>query len=213
MKTDELIDGLAERLSPVNKHSLSRALLLTLGAGGVLSFALMAGWLGIRPDLEQAMGGVSFWMKFAYTLALAVAGFFLAEQLARPIGSTGKGLVLAILTILVMTVAAIAQIVMQPEAMRALLMGASWQVCARNILVVSIPLFAAIFLVMRRFAPTRIASAGAAAGLLAGAAGALVYGFHCDESAAPSVLIWYSLGMLAVTAIGALVAKAGALRW
>jgi pimeloyl-ACP methyl ester carboxylesterase len=45
--------------------------------------------------------------------------------------------------------------------------------------------------------------AGAAAGFAAGAAGALVYTLHCPEMTAPFLGIWYVLGMLIPTAVGA----------
>jgi hypothetical protein len=48
--------------------------------------------------------------------------------------------------------------------------------------------------------------------LLAGAVGAWIYAFHCNESAAPFVAIWYTLGMAAVGASGGLLGK-WLLRW
>ena len=65
---------------------------------------------------------------------------------------------------------------------------------------------------MKGLAPTRLRWAGAAAGLLAGAGGALVYALHCPEMAAPFIGIWYLLGMLIPTTIGALVGPR-VLRW
>ena len=50
------------------------------------------------------------------------------------------------------------------------------------------------------------------AGGCAGAFGAAIYGFHCDETASPFVVIWYTLGMAAVAALGAL-AGSRWLRW
>ena len=65
---------------------------------------------------------------------------------------------------------------------------------------------------MKGLAPTRLALAGAAAGLLAGAGGALIYALHCPEMAAPFLAIWYLLGMLIPTAVGALLGPR-LLRW
>jgi hypothetical protein len=61
-------------------------------------------------------------------------------------------------------------------------------------------------------APTRLRIAGAAAGFAAGAAGALVYTLHCPEMAAPFLGIWYVLGMLIPTAVGAALGPS-LLRW
>ena len=49
----------------------------------------------------------------------------------------------------------------------------------------------------------RLRWAGAASGFAAGSIGALVYTLHCPELAAPFLGIWYLLGMLIPTAIGA----------
>jgi hypothetical protein len=46
--------------------------------------------------------------------------------------------------------------------------------------------------------------AGAAAGFAAGAIGAFLYSVHCAELAAPFIGIWYLLGILIPTTIGAL---------
>lgn len=65
---------------------------------------------------------------------------------------------------------------------------------------------------MRSLAPTSLPLAGAAAGLLAGSVGALVYCLHCPEMGAPFIGTWYLLGMLIPTAAGALLGRF-VLRW
>ena len=67
MKTDELIDALAVGLEPVKP---ARPSLLLLTAAAVAAVAGVIVLLGVRPDLIQAMGGASPWMKALYTLAL-----------------------------------------------------------------------------------------------------------------------------------------------
>jgi hypothetical protein len=99
-----------------------------------------------------------------------------------------------------------------PERHMAMLMGGSWRVCARNIVLLSLPIFAGLFWSLRALAPTRLTLAGGAAGVLAGAAGTFIYAFHCTESAAPFVAIWYTLGIAAVGLFGALLGRL-ALRW
>ena len=84
--------------------------------------------------------------------------------------------------------------------------------CPWIIAVLSLPAFAAAFWAMQGLAPTRLRLAGASAGLVAGAAGALVYTFYCPELAAPFLGVWYALGMLIPTALGALLGPR-LLRW
>ena len=90
-----------------------------------------------------------------------------------------------------------------------LFLAQTWNTCPLNIAVLSVPVFAAALWGMKGFAPTRPALAGAAAGLLAGAAGAVVYTFHCPELAAPFLGTWYVLGMLIPTALGAATGPTG----
>ena len=213
MKTDDLIDELSQRLEPVKRNALPRGLLRTTLIGMVLSAILMIVSMDVRPDLAEAVTDASFWLKFAYTLALTAAGFLLVERLARPVGKARSGLILAATALGAILLASFAELAAAPHAAVELVMGSTWWFCVPAIIMLSLPLFAAVFLAMHRFAPTKIAGAGAAAGLLAGAAGAFVYGFHCYENAAPFVAVWYTLGVAAVMALGAFVAKVGALRW
>jgi hypothetical protein len=76
----------------------------------------------------------------------------------------------------------------------------------------SVPAFFAVFWALRGLAPTKPQQAGAAAGLLAGAQGLLVYCLHCPEMTLPFWGIWYLLGMLVPAALGAVLGKA-LLRW
>ncbi len=64
---------------------------------------------------------------------------------------------------------------------------------------------AAILIAMRSGTPTRLAGAGAVAGLLAGAIGALAYTVACLNDGATFVALWYSAAIAVVTIGGALI--------
>ena len=72
------------------------------------------------------------------------------------------------------------------------------------------PIFAGLLWSFRRFAPTRLRAAGAAAGLAAGALAATLYCLHCPEVSAIFVLTWYSLGIGLATGASALLLGAAA---
>ncbi len=93
-----------------------------------------------------------------------------------------------------------------------MMLGETWATCPTNIAMLSAPVFVASLWALRDWAPTRLRLAGAAAGLAAGATGAAVYTLHCPELAAPFLGIWYALGMLIPTALGALIGPR-VLRW
>jgi hypothetical protein len=213
MKTGELIDRLTGELTPVARRAVPQTLALGLGAGALVSFVAMWAWLGIRPDLAAAVATPSYWMKFCYTLALAGFAFWASEKLARPGVPATASTELISVPVAILLVLAFVQMRMTPAAshMR-LLMGASWNVCPWRIAALSLPIFAGTFWSLSRLAPTRPVLAGAVAGILAGAVGAWVYAFHCDESAAPFVVVWYTLGVAAVGALGGLLGRVF-LRW
>ena len=78
--------------------------------------------------------------------------------------------------------------------------------------MLSAPVFVAVIWAMRGLAPTRLRLAGAAAGLLAGAVGTLVYSVHCPEVEAPFIGFWYLVGMMIPTTVGAVLGPR-LLRW
>lgn len=213
MKTDELVALLARDATPVKRGALPTRIGLLAVVGAVAAFGILIAWLGIRPDLAEAVTGPTYWMKTLYTLGVGIAGFALAERLSRP-GAKGRiGWALAGFFAVAIVAIAVSQLIATPpEQMRAAFMGSSWDKCPWRILVLSLPGLAVILWTMRKFAPTRPALAGAAAGLLAGGIAATVYGLHCQEVAAPFVALWYSLGMILSTVVGATIGSR-VLRW
>jgi len=99
-----------------------------------------------------------------------------------------------------------------PEHVRRDWLGESFALCPFRILALAAPVFAAALIALRRLAPTQLALAGFAAGLLAGGIGAAVYCLFCQEKAPLFVVTWYSLGMLGCAGLGALIGPR-LLRW
>lgn len=213
MQTDDLIRTLAAEARPVRRGALLLRLLAALIAGMLISFAVMIPWLGLRPDLQEAAGTTPYWAKFGYTLALAVGAFFVTERLARPDGrARAQGLAMLVPFCAVVILAVIQLWGAPPVEHIPLWMGQSWGLCPWRIVVLSLPILGAMIWAMRGMAPTRLSLAGLAAGLVAGAAGAWVYAFHCDETAMPFLALWYTLGVAVTGAVGALIARP-LLRW
>ena len=212
MKTVDLISVLAAETGPVRPAPVmgrlgAASLLGTIAAGVVLFVGL-----GLRP-LGLALQTGPFWMKAGYTLALGLAGFLLACRLARPGGRLGLLPTIAVIAFLVMVcLSAIELGRAPPGTVRDLWMGHTASRCSLRILALSVPVYCAAILALRRLAPTRLAMTGAAAGLLAGGVGASVYGLYCDETAATFVVTWYTLGVVACAGLGALVGSR-LLRW
>jgi len=84
MNTEDLIARLSQDVPTVRRRAVGRRLSIGIGLGGLVSAALVALVLGIRPDLGLAMRGATFWMKWGYTFSLAIAAVVMVVQLARP---------------------------------------------------------------------------------------------------------------------------------
>jgi len=213
MQTSELITQLSENAAPVPRAAPLHKLAVALFGGVAVSFVVMWAWLGPRPDMASAVWTAGYWIKFGYSLAMSAAALWLAERLSRPGAHIVQPSRFLVATFLLLAVAACIQFGTAPALLRGkLIMGSSANVCPWRIVALSLPVFVCISLALRRLAPTRLVLAGIAAGLVAGAAGAWVYAFHCDESATPFVAVWYTLGMASAGGLGGISGK-WLLRW
>lgn len=213
MKTDELISLLATAEGPVDRHVLARRLGLALLAGLLGALLLTVALYGVRSDLAEVARTPLFWAKVALPTSLALLGLWLTQRLARP-GVRGGALwgLLGVPLLLVWLGAAISLFGAPPEARADLIFGRTWRTCALNITLLSTPVFIAVFWALRGLAPTRLRQAGAAGGLLAGSTATLVYCLHCPEMGVPFWGLWYLLGMLVPTLLGAVLGPR-LLRW
>jgi hypothetical protein len=92
------------------------------------------------------------------------------------------------------------------------LAGAHWYLCVFNMVLMSLPILAALLIGLRFGAPTRPALAGAGAGLLSGALAASLYIAHCPDDSPLFVAAWFTLAIAIATVIGAM-AGPRVLRW
>lgn len=213
MRTEDLIAVLSADTRRIPPGAAARRLALAGLAGGVVALALVVFWLGLRPDLTQALGRGFFWFKAAYTGLIGATFAWASLQLSRPQPAPalpwriGAGLLL-----LCVLLGVIQALPLDNAARMQALRGVSWTVCARNILILGAPLTLLSLAALRSLAPTRPMLAGFAAGLFAGGTAATLYGLHCPEATFLFVALWYSLGMALCGAFGALVGRWW-LRW
>ncbi len=213
VRTDELIDLLAVDSGPVARGAPERRLSLVAAAGALVAGALVLAWLGLRPDLGLAVQGGFFWIKAAFTAALAACFYTATRRLARPEHSAPVALTMAAIVFAGFAAIAAAQFShLDPAGQVAALKGGSWTVCSRNIFVLGAPTTLMTLLVLRGLAPTKPILAGLVGGLFSGALAATVYGLHCPEATFIFVSLWYSLGMLGCGLLGAVLGR-WMLRW
>ncbi len=212
MRTSDLIAALAADLPATRPIPIARRIAAAGLFGAAVALAVLLVWLGLRP-LDQAAHTGAFWMKASYTLALSLAGWIAVRRLARPGGDFGRAPPIAATAVIALAILAALQLARTSLGdSRAQWLGHTWQSCSLHILVLAAPVWLALVLTLGRLAPTRLSAAGAAAGLLAGGVGATVYGLYCDETAAAFVLVWYTLGIAACAAAGAVLSPR-LLRW
>jgi hypothetical protein len=213
MKTDDLVTMLARGAGAVAPNAAVRSYAAAIGWGMLGAALLMGILLGVRHDLEAAMLLPMFWVKLAFVAFLVAASMLAVLRLSRPgvlLAWVPGALAAPVLTMWLL--AAYALMRADPAQRAQLFFGDTWTSCPLLVALLSSPAFAAVLWVTRGLAPTRLRLTGAAAGLLAGAVGALVYSLHCPELTAPFLGFWYLLGMLIPTAAGALLGPR-LLRW
>lgn len=214
MRTDDLVAILAAGAGAEQPNQAARRYAIAIGSGTLGAALLMAPLLGVRHDLAAAVLLPMFWVKVAFVACLGAAGLVAALRLSQPgrrLAWVPSALTAPVLAIWLL--AAIALIQADAAQQRArLFFGDTSSSCPFLIALLSVPVFVAVVWAMKGLAPTRLRLAGATAGLLSGAVGALVYCLHCPESAAPFIAFWYLLGILIPTAVGALLGPR-LLRW
>ena len=211
--TDDLIARLTVDLKPVRRGLMWQLLIGALIVGGIIAAIAMYMMLGLRADIATAPTTMTFWTKSFYTFALAVLGGCATIVLARPDGRTRWPWIAAIGLAILLAIGAVMQLMVMPaDQTMHLIVGSSSLVCPIYIIGLSLPVLAGTLLVLRRMAPANPTLAGFAAGLFAGGTGAWIYTFHCGENGMMFLMLWYTLGILVVAALGALIGRF-ALRW
>lgn len=213
MRTDDLVTMLATRAGAVQPNQAARryAAAIVWGASGAA--LLLAILLGPRHDFAAAVMLPMFWVKIAFVASFAAASLLAALRLSRPgLSLAWVPCVLAAPALAIWLLAAVVLARADPAQRARVFFGDTWNSCPFLIALLSVPVFVAVVWAMKGLAPTRLRLAGAAAGLLSGAVGTMVYSVHCPEMEAPFIGFWYLLGMLIPTAVGTLLGPR-LLRW
>jgi len=195
---------LAASLEPIDPRLTKRRYLIGITTGAFGALCLARGVLHLNPALPREVSESAFWVREVFCASLSVLAVLVIGRLARPGSRLGLlPAAIAAVVLIMWTLAATRLLSAPPQSRVPLLLGTTFAVCPFLIAFVAAPLFLCFFWVLKGLAPTRLCSAGAGAGFAAGSIGALVYSLHCPELAAPFIGVWYLLGMLIPTAIGA----------
>ncbi len=210
MKTNELINVLAEDNGPARRDSLflklAVAALVGLGVGVLLVVFIE----GVRPDFTQNATQVA--LKATFSAVFAAAALPIAARLARPGRSVGVWVVAAFAIGLVCVL--VSGFMMMPPVENELggLVGGVVPIAFLIIPALATPAAIVIFSWYKRNAPTRLALAGASVGAMSGGLGAMAYALVCPVDDMGFVSVWYGAAIVLCTAVGALVGPR-ILRW
>jgi hypothetical protein len=211
MKTEDLVEALVADRSTGGK-SIPRVVAAALGLGSLVSLALFFACLGVRDDIVQALATWRFDLKVGMVLLALVLAFSLCMALSRPVASGRPGRHLLPLAALALMAVVIELSVLPSASWGARLVGSNALICLAAIPTLAIAPLAAVLVTLRFAAPASPVLAGAAAGLLAAAAGGALYAFHCFDDSPLFVVTWYALAAIPVVILGAIVGHR-LLRW
>ncbi|TAG71469.1 MAG: DUF1109 domain-containing protein [Burkholderiales bacterium] len=207
MKTDQLIEMLAKHDVPVNKTRIALQVSLAVALGFIGSFVLLLVVFDMNPDLGMLFNNMWFWVRFLFIVSVGAISAAVLARLGRPAEASRVSVWLIVVPFALLALVAASMLVMAPREERAdMLLGISWDVCARNISLLALPLFVSAIWIAKQFAPVRLRVTGAIAGLFAGAGAALIYSLHCPEIEPAFLVVWYSLGMMIPAVVGAVLA-------
>ena len=204
MDTDQLIRTLAAD-NAHRERPVGFALMLALLAAAPVSLLMFFTEFGVRPDIMVAMRNPFFDLKFAVTLALAIAAIAVSLHLSRPEASL-RGFGWLLLAPVGILAAGIGGEMMTPQRlpMMTRLVGKNSWVCMTAIPLLSLPMLIGALIGLRHGAPARPAIAGAVAGMISAGLAATLYASHCTDDSPLFVATWYTLATALVTAVGAL---------
>lgn len=213
MKTDDLINAIAADAKSV-EPPIAQTVAIAVGVGALISAVLFLWTIGIRDNFAESMvSSLRFVFKFVLTLSLAIPAYVLVRGLSRPDFQPGKKLwFLALAPALLLIGIGLELLSVPQDEWHARMMGHNSVACMIVIPLLSLAPLAAVLYALRRGAPSNPAIGGAVGGLLSAGIGATLYASHCPDDSPLFLAAWYPIGIVLMTAIGALIGSR-ILRW
>ncbi|MBW4332343.1 DUF1109 domain-containing protein [Stakelama sp. CBK3Z-3] len=199
MSNSLLIDRLSAELPPVRRRNPARELAVVASLGA-LELALVLGVGLMRPDMASMIGSPYMIWKLGSLAILALLGCTLAVRSFVPTASSRKGVTMLMVLAVAVTVFGLIAVPHPSEAasLAERLAPAQGLLCAASIVVLSMPVMAALGWLMRRGAPGNPRKSAFACGLAAGTLGALIFAVCCRFNDPLYIVVWYSIGVATV---------------
>ena len=206
MDTNELIRAIAADARRPGMP-MRRAWQIAVLAAILLAASAFLAMLGPRHDIGVALSTIRFPFKFVVTLTLAASALALLRGLSRPTDIAPFRLLLLLLAPALLAFAIAAELLVVPSSQWMVRMiGTNNLFCLIFIPLIGVAPLAVFLATLRYGAPRRPATAGAVAGLLAGAVSATFYALHCPDDSPLFLSVWYTAAITILAVIGAMVA-------
>jgi hypothetical protein len=199
MRTDQLIDLLASNLKPVDRRLLSQRFHIALVIGSAATFGETCLFIDARQAFDDDLGSFFAQLFFA-SFVVATTKVFLLRA-AHP-GAEIWGFP-ALASFPIGAIVAFAAVGLALTSRFSISVDSSSLVCLVYIPLLAIAPFASVAWALRAGAPTQLARAGAAAGLLSGTLGASACALPCANNLYVAVALCHGLALEICTGVGA----------
>ena len=209
MNTDDLI----RQLPAEPPRQAPRPITVWLAGGGALLVAALIFVLfaGMRPDIATAWPATALKIGFGVLALLALAP--IVTRVVAPNVRLRDKVLFVVALIALAGALTFYGLATAPEALRwTLWTGGGLPDCLIRIPLIAAPIAATLFVVARKFGPTRLSAAGAALGAIAGALAIIPYSLFCPIDSVAYVATWYTVS-IGICAVLASLAATRALRW
>lgn len=194
------IETLVADLQPVRPVAPRAGALLAVVAAAVAA-AIVAAWLGLRPDIVAGNPHPVVMMREGMLLVLGFAALAAVVASARPgIGQSSTGWRWALAAASLFPLTSIALSVAGGGFPLEVLYSVDGPLCLAISMAGGLMIGAALTLWLRRGAPTALNRIGWLVGLASGSFGAFAYGLHCLSITVFYVGLWYT-GAVALCAL------------
>lgn len=212
MKRDDLIEQMVSEATSRKRVSPVPLLVISTGIALALTTALSYVFASPAEPVESRFDAI-FVVKCAFVLSVMFGALSIVRDLSTPGRQVKWHGVLIGIPFVIMLALTIKELAgehpsgLQHDSAHTSLITCLWQVA-----LLAVPTFILLSIVVRMLAPVNLTRTGLYVGLLSGAVGAFAYAFHCHESYLTIVSTYYTLAIVQMGVLGALLGPR-LLRW